>query len=297
LTTTATFPGRLVLAAEGVPRWKDHGKKGFKDYNVAKRKIEGIRAIVTGASGGIGRAVVLEIARGGGHCVAVARNQAKLQQLTDESESDAAVNGRVLATAGDITDPGTRQAAVRQAIDAFGGLDLLVNNAAVGAFGRFVDGEPDRLRQIMEVNFFATAEMIRDALPELAKGRQPIVVNIASILGHRGIPRMSEYCASKFAVQGLSQSLRVELRREGIDLLVVSPGTTETQFYEHVVHGRGDAPWGTGYSVKPASVARATVKAIRRGRREIYPNFAGRLLVWANRIAPGIVDRLMRRYA
>ena len=93
----------------------------------------------------------------------------------------------------------------------YGGLDLLVNNAGIGAQGRFAEADPARLRQIMEVNFFAPAEMTRAALPLLKQGRRPMIVNIGSILGHRGIPGTSEYCASKFAVQGFSESLRAEL--------------------------------------------------------------------------------------
>ncbi len=227
----------------------------------------------------------------------VARNREKLQLLADEIGTLAVPEGSLEIVEGDVTLAETRQQAVQRAVDRWGGLDAVVNNAGIAAFGRFADGPPQRLRQIMEVNFFATAEMIRQALPALREGQYPIVVNVVSILGHRGIPRMSEYCASKFALQGLSQSLRVELAREGIDLLVVSPGTTQTEFYEHVVDGRGEAPWSSGYSVTPAEVARATIKAMRRGRREIFPNVMGHLLVWAHRLAPRLVDRFLRRYA
>jgi short-subunit dehydrogenase len=264
---------------------------------VARRQIDGIRAIVTGASSGIGRAIALQLVRQGGRCVVVARNREKLQALADEIESAADIRGCVEIVSGDVTEAETRQRALSQVVDTWGGLDALVNNAGIAAFGRFADGQPERLRQIMEVNFFATAEMIREALPLLGQGNRPIVVNVASILGHRGIPRMSEYCASKFAVQGLSQTLRVELGQLGIDLLVVSPGTTRTEFYDHVVHGRGDAPWNSGHSVTPEDVARATVTAMQRGRREIFPNVMGRLLVWAHRLAPSLVDRFLRRYA
>ncbi|NIL99307.1 MAG: SDR family NAD(P)-dependent oxidoreductase [Planctomycetales bacterium] len=264
---------------------------------MAERQIQGLRAIVTGASSGIGRAVAGELVRQGGHCVAVARNQTKLQSLQDEIKSAADSGGSLEIVPGDITAAETRQRAVQQAVRCWGGLDALVNNAGIAAFGRFADGQPERLRQIMEVNFFATVEMIREALPVLGQGHRPIIVNVASILGHRGIPRMYEYCASKFALQGLSQVLRVELKKKGIDLLVVSPGTTQTDFYDHVVHGRGDAPWSSSYRVMPEDVARATVNAMRRGRREIFPNVMGRLLVWANRIAPSVVDRFLGRYA
>src|SRR4029079_8217356 len=120
--------------------------------------------------------------------------------------------------------------------------DLLINNAGVGALGRFEEAGAERLRRIMEVNFFALVEMARLAIPALQQGRRPLIVNISSILGHRAVPRSSEYCASKFAVQGFSESLRAELTRLKIGVLVVSPGTTATEFFDHAVESLGKQP-------------------------------------------------------
>src|SRR5204863_9708761 len=99
---------------------------------------------------------------------------------------------------GDVTQPSDRAAALEMARLEFGGLDALVNNAGIGALGRFDEGGESRLRQVMEVNFFAPAQFIREALPLLKTGNRPIIVNVSSVLGHRAIPDMSEYCASKF---------------------------------------------------------------------------------------------------
>lgn len=264
---------------------------------MSQRDIANSRSIVTGASSGIGRALVHELARQGGHVVAVARREALLVSLAEEIATDAACTGKIEIVVGDITEPTTRHAAIDRAASAFGGLDFLINNAGVGSFGRFADNDPALLRAVMEVNFFAAAELIREAIPALESGRRPMIVNISSILGHRGIPRMSEYSASKFALQGFSQALRVELSRLGIGLLVVSPGTTETDFYERVIHGRGDAPWSTGYGVKSEDVAKKTLRAMCRGRREIMPNVVGRLLIWANKRMPAAVDRILKKYA
>jgi short-subunit dehydrogenase len=147
----------------------------------------------------------------------------------------------------------------------------------------------------MEVNFFALAEMTRAALPLLKQGRTPIIVNIASILGHRGIPFSTEYCASKFAVRGFSEALRAELEPRGIDVLVVSPGTTATEFFDNVIRST-EAPYPKTYGVPAHVVAKRTVRAIERGRHEIIVNPWGQILVWANRVAPRLVDRLMARY-
>ncbi len=257
------------------------------------RKIAGSRSLVTGASGGIGRAIALELARQESKLILVARRGEELASVATEVRS---LGGQIETVAGDITEPGLRAAALERAVAAFGGLDILVNNAGVGALGRFDEADPQRLRRIFDVNFFAAAELIREALPILKKSERPIIVNIGSILGHRGAPRSSEYCASKFALQGLSEALRAELKPTGIDLLVVSPGTTDTEFFDHLVEKRGGTLWPKQRGVSAEAVARATVRAIAAGRHEIIPNTRGWLLVAANRLFPGLIDRLMARY-
>ncbi|NLF07568.1 MAG: SDR family NAD(P)-dependent oxidoreductase, partial [Pirellulaceae bacterium] len=170
-----------------------------------KRKLHGCRAIVTGASSGIGRATSLELARSGVALVVVARREDRLRELTDQI---ASLGGKAEAVVGDVTDPSVRQSAIDTARDKLGGLDILVNNAGVGAMGLFMDADPERVRRLMEVNFFALVEMTRLAVPLLQKGNRPIIVNVSSILGHRGVPYSSEYAATKFAVQGFSESIR-----------------------------------------------------------------------------------------
>ena len=129
----------------------------------------------------------------------------------------------------------------------WGGLDVLINNAGVSAHGRFADSDEPTLRRVMEVNFFAAAELTRLALPLLhvqnpnRRSQNPIpaaIVNIGSIIGHRGLPLNSEYAASKFALRGWSESLRAELAADGVDVLLVSPGTTDTEFFDHLLAKR-----------------------------------------------------------
>ena len=260
---------------------------------MARRTLQGKRALVTGASGGIGRAIALELARAGTDLVLLARRGDRLAGVADEITQ---LGRRAVAVVGDVTDPDTRRRALEVARDRLGGLDVLVNNAGITAHGRFADADPERLRPIMETNFFAPAELIRAALPLLRDGREPIVVNISSVLGRRGCPHKSEYSASKFALDGLSESLRAEFAPLGIDVLVVTTGPTDTEFFQHLIEEHGELPWKDAKPVAPERVARATVRAIERGRREIVPSWRGWLLVTANRIAPRLVDRIMARY-
>ncbi len=258
-----------------------------------KRELNGRRAIVTGASSGIGRAVALELARRGVNLVLVARREDRLAQLAGEI---AALGRTVETVVGDVTDPETRGRAVDAAQSKLGGLDILVNNAGVGATGLFESAGAERLRRIMEVNFFALVETTRLALPLLRQGISPIIVNVSSILGHRGVPYNSEYSASKFAVQGFSESIRAELAQSGVGVLVVSPGTTETEFFDRVIENTAQPKWPEHRPVSAAEVARQIARAIERGRHEIIPYRWGRVFCWLNRLSPRLVDRLMTRY-
>lgn len=257
------------------------------------RDIRQSRAVVTGASSGIGRAIALELARQRADLVITARREDRLQILAREIET---LGRRVQIVPGDITDPSVRQQVIDAACSALGGLDILVNNAGVGAIGLFEHADAQRLRSLMEVNFFALVEMTRLALPLLRQGNRPILVNISSILGHRGVPYNTEYCASKFAVQGFSESLRIELAPQGIDVLVVSPGTTETEFFDRAAQGVGKPAWPEHAPVSAAQVGRQVVQAIRAGKRELIPYRWGKVLCWLNRLSPSLTDRIMARY-
>jgi short-subunit dehydrogenase len=258
---------------------------------MAKRSLVASRILLTGASSGIGRALALALATSGSRVLAAARRAALLREL-----AAAAVGpGQIEIAAGDVTEAAFRAELVRLAQQRLGGLDILINNAGAGALGLFEYADPARLRVVMEVNFFAAAELIRNTLPLLRQGNNPLIVNVGSVLGHRAIPTMAEYCASKFALRGLSESLRAEFARLGIDLLLVSPGSTESQFYDNLVESKGEVLWPGRPRRTAQRVAGDIVRAMRRGRREIIPSHSGRLLVWANRVFPGIVDRVLAR--
>ena len=263
-----------------------------------RRQIGGSRALVTGASSGIGREICLELARQRARLVVTARRADRLASLIADIEK---LGVEAHAVAGDVTDSALRGRLLETARERLGGLDLLVNNAGIGAIGPFAEATPERLRQIMEVNFFAPVELTRLALPLLETGTRPMIVNVSSVLGHRGIPKKSEYCASKFALHGLSDSLRCELAPRGIDVLLVSPSTTATEFFDSVIDGGGEQgkaslPWLHWGQMSSGAVAKKAVRAIRKGRHEIILTPGGKLLVWLDRLMPPIMNRLVARF-
>ncbi|MFI4876564.1 MAG: SDR family NAD(P)-dependent oxidoreductase [Blastopirellula sp. JB062] len=259
---------------------------------MARRQLSGKRAIVTGASSGIGRELTRQLVEAGAYVAATARREDRLRQLADELNAP----DRLATVPGDLCAAELRTRLVQTACERFGGLDLLINNAGVGALGTFADGSPERIRQVMEVNFFAPIELIREALPSLRQGASPAICNISSILGHCAVPAKSEYCASKFAIHGFSDALRAELASDGIDVVLVSPSTTESEFTAAVIETAGRQPAKGKGAMSSADVAKAALKAIETGKHEKILSLGGKALVWLDRLAPTWANWLITRY-
>jgi short-subunit dehydrogenase len=258
---------------------------------MARRKLAGLRILITGASQGIGRALVLAAARRGARVLAVARSEELLADLAREA---LAAGGVVEAVVADVTRPEDRGQMVEAARRHFGGLDVLVNNAGVGATGHFVEASPERLRALMEVNFFAVAETTRLFLPLLRQGQKPALVNISSIAGKRAIPARSEYSASKFAVQGFSEALRPELAKDGIDVVVVCPGLTQTNFSRNMLEQKARMAVDHMRGMTAEAVALATLRALERGRHEVCLGLSGKLIALVSRFFPSVADWIVK---
>ncbi len=256
-----------------------------------RRRLENCRVLITGASSGIGRALAHQFARKQARILLLARREARLQEVKREVER---LGGTAIFSVGDVTSPSVRQTVVELCNRQFGGLDLLVNNAGIGAIGTFEDSNADRLRQIMDVNFFAPVELIRLTLPLLRKSQTAAIVNICSVLGHRAVPLKSEYCASKFALHGFSDALRAELVSDGIDVILVSPSTTESEFFDQINDDPSARKRRSGMS--PDRVASATMRAIEKRRHEVIFPFEGKALVWLDRYWPSLADRIVARF-
>ena len=152
------------------------------------------------------------------------------------------------------------------------------------------------LRDLFEINVFAMAEVCRECLPLLAAGRNPVMVTMGSVNARRALPGRAEYCASKFAVSGFTESIRIEWRRYGIHVLQVNPGFTNTPFDEHAVVDTSRVKVTKRRTMTADAVARATLRAVEHRRREITIGWQGRLFVVANRFAPWFVDWGLSRW-
>ncbi len=259
---------------------------------MSRRQIQGSRIVITGASQGIGRALALEAARRGARVLAAARSADQLRELAESVPRDA---GQISTVQADVTDPDGRRRMVEAAVQHYGGADVLVNNAGIGATGHFTEASPERLRKIMEVNLFGLTETTRAFLPLLKYGRDPAIVNISSIAGKRGIPARSEYSASKFAVQGFTEALRAEVAKDGIDVLLVCPGLTQTNFSKNMLEQKALMQMDHMRGMTAERVAIEIIRAIERGRREVCLTLSGRLLVFVSRFFPRLADRIAAR--
>jgi short-subunit dehydrogenase len=256
------------------------------------RDLRGRRILITGASGGIGRCLAEQAARAGARLVLAARSADRLDQLAASLGSRGA---EVLAVPADVTSDAARRHLLDATVERFGGLDVLINNAGIGSWGHFTGCTEAILRQVMEVNFFAPAELIRLAIPILTDGQQPAVVNIASMCGRRGIPAWSEYSASKFALCGLTEALRGELARFDIDVLLVVPGLTRSDLSSHLLRREGRAPIDFSQGMPPEDVAAGILKALERNRTETVLGRDARWMLRVQRFFPRLVDALLAR--
>jgi short-subunit dehydrogenase len=256
------------------------------------RDLHGLRLLITGASSGIGRSLADGAARAGARVALAARSAGPLEAFVAELARDG---HEAVAIPADVTEPAERRRLLDTAVSRFGGLDVLINNAGVGSWGHFAGGSEAILRQVMEVNFFAAAELTRLAIPALTNGNKPAVLNIASMCGRRAMPGWSEYSASKFALCGLTEALRGELARFEIDVLLVVPGLTRSELARHLLRSEGRYPIPYEKGMAPEKVAAAALEALRRNRTETVVGSDARWMLGINRFLPRLLDRLLAR--
>lgn len=264
---------------------------------MSRRKFADARCLVTGASMGLGRAIAEALVKRGARVVLAARSAEKLREVADSLIAQGADPASVLPFPSDITLPEDREDLLRFVSDEFGGgLELMVNNAGIGAYGRFESHDGSIARRVFEINVFALMEMSRGVLPMLREGRKPALCNIGSIVARRGLPGRSEYSASKFAVAGFTEAIRAEWRRDEIDVLLLNPGFTSTEFEKNLAIDTAVYKTNHRRTMTPEAVAEKTIKALERGKKEVTISGPGRFLLLTNRLAPRFTDWALGRW-
>ena len=246
--------------------------------------------VITGASTGIGRAAALELARLRATVVLISRRPAVLQRLAARCEQ---LGGRALPISADVTDAEAMKAAARSAVDTFGKIDVWINNAAVTLFGRLEDSPYDAYRRVIDTNFFGYVHGARAVLPYFRGQGRGTMINVSSVTGKIAQPYTSAYSASKFAIVGLSESLRMELAdAPDIHVCTVLPASIDTPLFQHGANysGRAVKPMEPVYSAE--QVARALVSLVQRPRRELTVGTAGKAGLAIHAVAPGLVERI-----
>ena len=257
------------------------------------RDLKGRVAVITGASSGIGRATAIAFAREDLRVVLGARRNDRLQE-TVELIRRGGGEARALKT--DVTQADQVDGLVREAVTAFGRLDILVNNAGLGYFGRLESMPVAEARHLFDVNVMGTFYGIRSAVPIMRSQRSGHIITVASVVGKRATPGNAVYSATKFAQVALSESLRLELADAGIDVSVICPVSTTTEFFD-VAASRSPHRFGpAGPRYSPEQVAEVILGCVRRPRPEVIVYPPARLMVVLNAVSPLLMDWILAKY-
>lgn len=252
--------------------------------------------VITGASEGIGREMALQLAGQGAWLALAARDAAKLEAAAAECRARGA---RAIAVPTDVAVEAQCRALIDRTVQEFGRVDTLVNNAGVSMWARFdevTDLEP--FHRMMQVNYFGSLYCTHAALPHLKRTRGRIV-GISSLTGRAGVPTRSGYAATKHAMAGFFDSLRIELADSGVTVTMVYPGFVSTAIRSHAFGPDGrmleSSPVRESEVMTPEKCARQTIQAMAGRRRELIMTMRGKVGAWIKLIAPGVVDRIARR--
>jgi short-subunit dehydrogenase len=250
--------------------------------------------LITGASSGIGKAACYAFAKKGASVVLAARQHDLILELATEIAEKYRV--KTLAVQTDVSREEDCKNLVGTAVKHFGRIDVLINNAGISMRSMFEDLDLGVLHRVMDINFWGTVYCTKYALPELIRARGT-VAGISSIAGYKGLPGRSGYSASKFAMQGFLESVRIETLHRGLHVLVVCPGFTASNIRNVALTGdgsqQGESPLDEKKIMQPEEVARALTQAVEKRRRTLVLTGQGKLTVWLNKFFPGWMDKLV----
>lgn len=253
-------------------------------------------AVITGASSGIGKATAQIFAQDGYQVVLAARSIDKLQKLAAQLESNGV---KALPVRCDVSQEKDCSNLMRAAVDAYGRIDVLVNNAGISMRAAFIDLDLKVLKQSMDINFWGTVYCTKYALPYLLKSKGS-VVGVSSIAGFRGLPARTGYSASKFAMNGFLEALRTENLQTGLHVLTLCPGYTASNIRSTALtekgEQQGESPRNEGKMMQPEEVAQIMLKGIKRRKKVIVLTFTGKMTVFLNKWFNSFMDKVTYNY-
>lgn len=249
--------------------------------------------LITGASSGIGRATALEAARQGARLGLAARNRAELDRLVSEIHL---MGVEAIAFNTDVSDESQCKLFIDSAIQHFGSIDVLINNAGISMRALFLKTELEVIRKLMAINFWGMVYCTKYALPFLLHSKGS-VVGVSSIAGYKGLPGRTGYSASKFAMQGFLEALRIENLRTGLHVLIACPGFTASNIRNTALSGdgspQGESPRNETGMMTSEEVALHILKAVAQRKNNIILTRQGKLTVWLNKWFPSLTDQLV----
>jgi short-subunit dehydrogenase len=252
--------------------------------------------VITGAASGIGLETTKIFLRNGHSVVMADRNEERLHEASSLLKNHSA---QLLPVNVDVTSDSDCQRMITQTIDRFGRLDVLINNAGISMRSLFLDVDLSVLHRLMDVNFWGTVYSSFHALPHLIASKGSLVA-ITSIAGKHGLPGRTGYSASKFAVQGLMESIRIEHLKSGLHVLTFAPGFTRSNIRRSALMGdgteQGDSPVNEARFMTAESVAKKLYKAIKVRRREEVLTIPGKFTKMGNCLFPKTLDKIYFEY-
>jgi short-subunit dehydrogenase len=258
--------------------------------------MKGRRIILTGASEGIGRALGLALAASGARLALAARDRDRLDSLVQECRT---AGGEALAIPTDVTSEQDLQWLVDESVKSFGGIDMVIHNAGITMWSRF-DALEDLsiFERLMEVNYLAPVRLTALALPHLKKSGG-LLVAVASLAGLTGVPERSGYAASKHAMIGFFDSLRIELAGSGVDVSVIAPDFVVSEIHKRAIGHNGeplgDSPMMQAKIMTAGECATRIVRALEKRQRLLLMSTRGKWGRWLKLLAPALIDRIAAR--